>query len=142
MSSISSITGSSLLNSIVSGAQTGSATASNDATSITDSADLSRLVNTAGDEALIEAGLLGADTSLSDILGGSQAADDSNSLYNLLLSDANTQILQSNPAILEKLLAAEENETTDAFSSFLEKYTQTASSTAQTTTGTLFSEIV
>ncbi|MGA3173924.1 MAG: hypothetical protein ABSE25_05780 [Syntrophorhabdales bacterium] len=53
-----------------------------------------------------------SDNSLYNVLGGTQESDSTGSLYDILLSAENAQIMKNDPALTQALLAAEETQTT------------------------------
>lgn len=136
---------------------------------IADSYDFSSIVNQTGNDYLLNAGTLGASNSLTDMLNGSLGSDgSSSSLYDVLVSAENSQIMQSNPALVKALIQAQSDSTSSSSTtpsatsgtqglpdlqdlnvlnmspenllSILQKYAQSTNSASQTTPGTLISE--
>ncbi|HVN72468.1 MAG TPA: hypothetical protein VMU10_10655 [Desulfomonilia bacterium] len=120
MSSVTDISNALLAGSLLNSRQTGSPQTTNDqmqtpVSGVTDTVSLSNKVKLMENEALLNAeskASSGSDSSIFDLLAGNNGtADSSGSLYNLLLSAENAQLMQANPALVKDIVSREQAKT-------------------------------
>ncbi|MGD0822228.1 MAG: hypothetical protein ABSA71_15955 [Desulfomonilia bacterium] len=178
MSTINNVNNS-LLSSLLNSLQTGptSTQVSNAQTqaSGTNATDIVSLSNYAqeiqNDDPLLDIdnqGTVGSDSSIYNLLSGNQESNDSSdSLYNIMLSDENAKLMQSNPSLAQDVISEEQAQTTgsgsssstsqslnsqaiqdienmspDTLLSILQQYVGSANSASQTTSATQVDQTV